>query len=183
MAVRPIVKIPDPRLRQKSKVVEQIDDSVRELVTDLLDTMYDFPACGVAAPQIGDLRRVFVLDVYWTGGSDRQPRICINPEIIWTGREEYTRFDGCLSVGGNFGEKYTSSAVRGYVTKPGHVRMRYMDLEGKVQEIEAFGEEAYGLQHECDHLDGVLFIDHLSKLKKKLVLKHVEKYQRLTDQP
>ncbi|MGE4280169.1 MAG: peptide deformylase, partial [Magnetospirillum sp.] len=154
MAVMPILTAPDPRLKQKAKPVAQVDDTVRVLMDDMLETMYAAPGIGLAAPQVAVGSRVIVADI-GRSEEDRQPVRMVNPEIVWVSDDDNTYEEGCLSVP----EHYAS------VVRPRAVRVRYLDETGKQLEIDADGLLATVLQHEIDHLDGVLFIDHLSSLK------------------
>ena len=161
MAIRPILLIPDQRLKTESELVTDITDDIRTLAADMLETMYDAPGIGLAAVQIGVMKRLLVIDV---AGKDepRAPMVVINPEITWESDEEFSiHEEGCLSIPDYYEE----------VERPAKIRVRYMDLDGKTHEIDAEGILATCLQHEIDHLDGVLFIDYLSKLKRDRVMK------------
>jgi peptide deformylase len=165
MTVRDIVKLPDKRLKRPSQPVKYIDANIRALVSDMLDTMYDAPGIGLAAIQIGVELRVVVVDV----SKDRdasERRVLINPEITWTSMEKTTREEGCLSIP----EQYED------IERPERVRVKFRDLKETVQEIEAEDLLAACLQHEVDHTNGILFIDHLSKLKRDLFLKRYKKF-------
>ena len=172
MAIRPIVEVPDPRLREISKPVDGVDDELRALVSDMLETMYDAPGIGLAAIQVGVPKRVLVIDLQEPeeeGGEPvRDPRVFINPEIIETSDQEVPYTEGCLSVPDQFAE----------VDRPDRIRARWMDLDGKVREEEIEGLLATCLQHEMDHLNGVLFIDHLSRLKRDMILKKLAKQRK-----
>ncbi len=172
MALRDILLVPDPRLKAVSAPVGVIDDALRALLDDMVETMYAAPGIGLAGPQIGDNRRIIVVD---NGPDDdpdapRAPVKLINPEIVWTGGEQVTAEEGCLSVPGHYAD----------VTRPEAVRVRYLDPAGAESEIEADGLLARCLQHEIDHLDGVLFLDHLSLLKRNMILRKMRKAQRDT---
>jgi peptide deformylase len=160
MTIRAIISLPDPRLRLVSEPVRRIDAEIRTLMDDMLETMYDAPGIGLAAIQIGVQKRVVVID---TAKKEETPRplFLANPEIIWSHSEVSSHEEGCLSIPEYFGE----------VERPARVRARYVDREGKTQELEAEGVLATALQHEIDHLNGVLFIDYLSKLRRDRVLK------------
>lgn len=159
MTILPILVIPDPRLKMVSEPVEAITDDIRKLVTDMYETMYDAPGIGLAAIQVGVAKRLLVVDV-GSREEGQQPLTVINPEIIWESDDEFRiHQEGCLSIPEYFEE----------VERPACIRMRYMDLDGNTQEIDADGLLATCLQHEIDHLNGVLFIDHLSKLKRDRV--------------
>jgi peptide deformylase len=164
MALRDILILPDKRLRQVSDPVKKIDAGVRKLVDDMLETMYDAPGIGLAAIQIGVPKRVITMDLA-KKEEPRNPQVFINPQIVWTSQEKVTYEEGCLSIP----EYYDD------VERPAQVKVKYLDLEGKPQEVVANGLFATCLQHEIDHLNGVLFIDHLSKLKRDRVLKKFTK--------
>ncbi|CAH1664940.1 peptide deformylase [Chelatococcus asaccharovorans] len=165
MAIRPIILIPDQRLKTESEPVTDITDEIRTLAADMLETMYDAPGIGLAAVQIGVMKRLLVIDV--AGKEEpRAPMVVINPEITWASDEEFSiHEEGCLSIPDYYEE----------VERPAKIRVRYMDLDGKTLEIDAEGILATCLQHEIDHLDGVLFIDYLSKLKRDRVMKKFTK--------
>ncbi|HEX8663446.1 MAG TPA: peptide deformylase [Beijerinckiaceae bacterium] len=160
MAIRPLVTLPDSRLRLKSVPVDKIDAEVRRLAQDMLDTMYDAPGVGLAAIQIGEPRRIVTIDTA-KKDEERRPIVLVNPEIVWSSEETSAYEEGCLSIPEYYEE----------VERPARVRFRYTDLDGKAVEVEAEGLLATVVQHEIDHLDGVLFIDHLSKLKRDRVVK------------
>jgi peptide deformylase len=164
MAVRPIVFLPDKQLRQVSKPVVKVDAGVRALVADMFDTMYDAPGVGLAAIQVGVPKRVVTIDA--TRGDDpKNPIAMINPEIVWFSDETVAHEEGCLSI-----PEYLDQVIR-----PDKVKVRFLDLDGKEQEIEADELLARVIQHEVDHINGVLFIDHLSKLKRDRVTKKFAK--------
>ena len=169
MAIRPIVEVPDPRLREISKPVEVVDDEVRALVKDMFETMYDAPGIGLAAIQVGVPKRVLVIDLQEPeeeGGEPvKDPRVFINPEVVWKSDELFSYEEGCLSVPEYYDE----------VERPARVRLRYLDRDGAQVEEEAEGLYAVCIQHEMDHLNGVLFIDHLSRLKREQAVKKVKK--------
>jgi peptide deformylase len=160
MTIRPLVILPDARLRQVSTPVGAIDDEIRTLAADMLETMYDAPGVGLAAIQVGVTKRVVTIDTSKDENA-RQPQIFIDPEIVWASEEKRVYDEGCLSIPEYYGE----------VERPDRVRVRFRDLSGESREIEADGLLATCIQHEIDHLDGVLFIDHLSKLKRDRVIK------------
>lgn len=171
MAIHPILEVPDPRLKTVSTPVDTFDDALRTLVDDMLETMYDAPGIGLAAIQIGVPKRVLVIDLQ-TEGIDgepaRNPRVFINPEIL-DPSDDYSLYnEGCLSVPDQYAE----------VERPAAIRARWQDLDGKVHEEEMDGLMATCLQHEMDHLEGILFIDHLSRLKRQMVLKKLEKLRK-----
>ena len=169
MALRSVLVAPDPRLKQLSKPVERVDDALRALMDDMLATMYAAPGIGLAAVQIGVPKRVIVMDLA-REGEPPQPRYFINPEILWTAEELVSCQEGCLSVPDFYEE----------VERPKAVKVRYLDDQGAEQEVEADGMLAVCLQHEIDHLDGILFIDHLSKLKRDMTLRKLIKARRLS---
>ncbi len=168
MSVRPIITAPDPRLRQVSKPVKKVDDALRALMDDMLETMYAAPGIGLAAVQVGVPLRVIVMDL--AGEEEEpQPRYFVNPEILDPAEEKATYEEGCLSVPEFFEE----------VEQPARCRVKYLDYDGNPQEIEAEGLLATCIQHEMDHLEGILFIDHLSRLKRDRILRKLKKEQRL----
>jgi peptide deformylase len=164
MALREIIKLPDKRLRLKSEPVKRIDAGVRKLVEDMFETMYEAPGIGLAAIQVGVQKRVVTMDLAKKEG-EHAPLVFINPEIVWASDEKATYEEGCLSIPEYYEE----------VERPAQVKARYTDLDGKSHEIEANGLLATCLQHEIDHLNGVLFIDHISKLKRDRVIKKFAK--------
>jgi peptide deformylase len=167
MALRSIITIPDPRLRLVSAPVLGVDGTIRALMDDMLETMYAAPGVGLAAIQIGEQKRVIVLDVAKREEEKAAPQpLCLaNPEIIWSSVEISTYQEGCLSVPDVYED----------VERPARVRARYLDHEGRVQEIDAQGILATCLQHEIDHLNGILFFDRISRLKRELLLKRFRK--------
>ncbi|MDT3685692.1 MAG: peptide deformylase [Pseudorhodoplanes sp.] len=167
MAIRDILVIPDKQLRLVSRKVEAIDEGVRKLVEDMFETMYDAPGIGLAAIQIGEPVRVVTMDLA-KKDEEKAPRVFINPEITWSAEEKNVHEEGCLSIPEYYEE----------VERPAQVKVRYLDLEGKQHEEEADGLFATCIQHEIDHLNGVLFIDHLSKLKRDRVIKKFTKIAR-----
>ena len=166
MTMMPLVLVPQPVLRQVAQPVDDITDDILQLASDMAETMYDAPGIGLAANQIGSLERLIVMDC----GDDDAPELwqMINPEIIWESEEQSKLEEGCLSIPGHNAE----------VTRPASVRARYMDIEGNICEMEADGLLAACIQHEIVHLNGVLFIDHLSRLKKSMIWKKVIKAAR-----
>jgi len=164
MAVRDIIKLPDKRLRLVSETVKRVDGDIRTLVTDMFDTMYKAPGIGLAAIQIGVPKRVIILDLS-KKESDHKPLVFINPEITWESEEKATSEEGCLSIPEYYEE----------VERPERVKVKYLDLDGKNHEVEAKGLFATCLQHEIDHISGVLFIDHISRLKRDRVIKKFTK--------
>lgn len=168
MAIREILVAPDPRLRQVSKPVEKVDDSIRALMDDMLETMYAAPGIGLAAIQVGVPLRVIVMDVSGEE-EERQPRYFVNPEILDPSEETAVYQEGCLSVPDYYDE----------VERPARCRVRYLDYHGEERIEDAEGLLATCIQHEMDHLNGVLFIDHLSRLKRDRILRRLKKEQRL----
>ncbi len=168
MAILPILTAPDPRLKQKSQTVEKVDAELSSLMDDMLDTMYAAPGIGLAAIQVGVPKRLLVLDIA-REGEDRQPIKMANPEIVWSSDEKNDYEEGCLSVP----EQYAT------VTRPKRIRVRYLDHQNEIRELEADGLLATVIQHEMDHLDGVLFIDHLSNLKRTMILRKLQKAQKV----
>ncbi|HEX9811038.1 MAG TPA: peptide deformylase [Burkholderiales bacterium] len=163
--LRQILHYPDPRLRRKAETVAEVTDEVRALIADMTETMYEAPGVGLAAIQIGVAQRVVVIDVSETRD---QLRVFVNPEIAAAeGKQELE--EGCLSVPGIFEP----------VARAEHVRVRALDRDGKAFELDASGFLASCIQHEIDHLDGKVFVDHLSRLKQQRIRKKLEKHQRL----
>jgi peptide deformylase len=164
MAIRPIIALPDKRLRLVSEPVARVDDDVRKLVADMFETMYEAPGVGLAAIQVGVPKRVVTIDAT-RGEEEKQPIALINPEIVWSSEEKIAHEEGCLSI-----PEYLDE-----VERPERVKVRFLDLEGRAHELEADGLLARVVQHEIDHINGVLFIDHLSKLKRDRVIKKYAK--------
>jgi len=164
MALREILIVPDPILKQVSKTVATVDDELRALMDDMLETMYAAPGIGLAAIQVGVPKRVIVMDLAKTD-EPKAPRYFVNPEILWASEETAPYEEGGLSVAEIFDE----------VERPAQVKIRYMNYAGESVEEDAEGLFAVCIQHEMDHLDGVLFIDHLSRLKREQAVKKVKK--------
>ncbi|QOG08071.1 peptide deformylase [Aureimonas sp. OT7] len=164
MTIKPLIILPDPILRQVSEPVERIDDAVRAFADDMLETMYDAPGIGLAAIQVGVPRRMLVIDLA-KEDEPKTPLVFINPQILSTSDEPSLYEEGCLSIPEYYAE----------VERPASLTVRYQDLEGKTQELAADGLLATCLQHEIDHLNGVLFIDHISKLKRDMVIRKFTK--------
>jgi len=167
MAILPIIELPDPRLRLVSEPVGAVDAAVRKLMDDMLETMYEAPGIGLAAIQVAVAKRVLVMDVA-REDEPKQPLCLANPEIVWSSEDKNVYQEGCLSIP----EYYED------VERPKQVRVRYLDRDNKVQELEADGLLATCVQHEIDHLNGVLFIDYLSRLKRERVVKKFVKAAR-----
>lgn len=172
MAILPILETPDPRLRTISTPVEAIDDDLQRLIDDMFDTMYDAPGIGLAAIQVGVPKRILVIDLQEPeeeGGEPvKHPLVFINPQILDGSKEQSVYQEGCLSVPEQFAE----------VERPASVRASWMDRDGRIREERIDGMLATCLQHEMDHLEGVLFIDHLSRLKREMLLKKLNKARR-----
>ena len=167
MAKLPIVLAPDPVLKQICQPVDVIDDDVRARLDDMLDTMYAAPGIGLSAPQVADGRRLVVCDVARDGEGPQAYRM-INPEITWQSEEQVQAEEGCLSIPDHYGE----------VSRFREIKVTYLDPEGESQELEANGLLSACLQHEIDHLDGVLFIDYLTPLKRNMILRKMKKLKR-----
>jgi peptide deformylase len=168
MPVRDIIILPDKRLRLVSKPVAKIDAATRKLVNDMFDTMYRAPGIGLAAIQVGEPKRIITLDLA-KKDQPKEPRVIINPEILWASPEKAAYEEGCLSIPEYYEE----------VKRPTEVKVKYLDIDGKPQVVEATGLLATALQHEIDHLNGILFIDHISKLKRDRVIKKFAKAAKL----
>lgn len=167
MAVLPIITAPDPRLKLKARPVGVVDDNIRRLMDDMLETMRKAIGIGLAAPQVGVAKRVIVLDVA-REGEEAQPMMLADPEILWRSSELTTFSEGCLSLPEHYAD----------VTRPVEIRLRYLDYQNEIREIEASGLLATCLQHEIDHLDGVLFVDHISLVKRGMILRKLAKAKR-----
>lgn len=174
MAIREIITLPDPRLREVAEPVREVTGGIRALADDMLETMYDAPGIGLAATQVGEMVRLFVADVSAreedSENSDHlAPMVFVNPEIVWSSPESCEEEEGCLSI----------PEVYGMVRRPGEITVRYLDREGVAQERHCTGILARCIQHEMDHLNGVLFIDHLSRLRRDRITKRFAKAKRL----
>ncbi|WP_296040739.1 peptide deformylase [uncultured Agrobacterium sp.] len=167
MTIKPLIILPDPLLRQQSKPVETVDSEIQRLADDMLETMYDAPGIGLAAIQIGVARRMLVIDLS-REDEENKPQVFINPEILKVSDDVSTYEEGCLSIPDYYAE----------VERPASLTVGYIDRNGKQQTIEADGLLATCLQHEIDHLNGVLFIDHISRLKRDMVIKKFTKLAR-----
>ena len=167
MAIREILVVPDPVLKLVSEPVEKVDDDLRALMDDMLETMYDAPGIGLAAIQIGVPKRVIVMDI--AGPDDpKAPRYYVNPEIVWASDETAPYEEGCLSIPDIYDE----------VERPARVKLKYLNYQGEEVVEDAEGLFAVCIQHEMDHLEGVLFIDHLSRLKRERAVAKVKKQSR-----
>ncbi|HXQ67690.1 MAG TPA: peptide deformylase [Alphaproteobacteria bacterium] len=170
MAILPIITAPDPRLKLKCKRVERVDGEIRRLMDDLLETMYAAPGIGLAAPQVGVAKRVLVVDIA-KEGAEPAPLQMANPEILWRSEELATYEEGCLSLPEHYAD----------VERPRYCRVRYLDAEGEIRELAAEGLLSTCIQHEIDHLDGVLFVDHLTALKRGIILRKLRKAKKLKE--
>lgn len=168
MAIREILTAPDPRLKQKSAPIEKVDDEIRALMDDMLETMYAAPGIGLAAIQVGVPKRVIVIDLA-RDGEPPQPMYFANPEIVDTSGDTSFYEEGCLSVPDLYEE----------VERPAKCRVRFLDYQNELREIDCEGMLATCIQHEMDHLEGVLFIDHLSRVKRSMMLKKLTKAKKL----
>ena len=167
MSILEIIKEPDPILRKKSDEVSKVDSDIRALMDNMLETMYQAPGIGLAAPQVGILKKVIVIDLA-KEDEPKKPLFIVNPKIIWKSDELSSREEGCLSIPGYFAE----------VVRPIKCKLQYLDYDGEQQEIEADDLLSTCIQHEVDHCDGVLFIDYLSKLKKDMIIKKLIKAKK-----
>ena len=167
MSLRKILIEPDPILRKKSEILEKVDDELRKLLDDMLETMYSAPGIGLAAVQVGILKRLIVIDIS-KEKEKKNPLFLINPEIISKSERTSTYEEGCLSLPGYFAE----------IERPAECHIKYIDYKGKKKEIKASGLLSTCIQHEVDHLNGVLFIDYLSKLKKDMIVKKLAKHKK-----
>jgi peptide deformylase len=167
MSILPIITAPDPRLKLKARPVAAVDDSIRRLMDDMLETMYLAPGIGLAAPQVGVTKRVLVLDVSGEGEKPAPFKIA-NPEILWRSEELATYSEGCLSLPEHYAD----------VTRPAEIKLRYLDYQNELRELHAKGLLATVIQHEMDHLEGTLFVDHISALKRNIILRKLAKAKR-----
>lgn len=168
MSILPIIVAPDPRLKVTCKPVDELTPELVTLMDDMLDTMYDAPGIGLAAPQVGVQQRIIVADVS-KHEEERNPYQMVNPEVIWSSREFFDYEEGCLSLP----EQYAD------VSRPRQVKISYLDRGGSSRLVEAEDLLAVCLQHEIDHLEGVLFVDHITKLKRDLILRKLRKMKKL----
>jgi peptide deformylase len=167
MSILTILETPDPRLKVVSEPVAAVDDALRALMDDMAETMYAAPGIGLAAIQVGVAKRILVIDLQETEG-DKNPRFFVNPEIVWSSDSLNVYNEGCLSVPEQYAE----------VTRPDRITVRYLDYQGAAHEEKMDGLMATCLQHEMDHLEGILFIDHLSRLKRDMILRKLAKAKR-----
>jgi len=171
MSIRNIIIEPNPILRKKSTTLETVDDSTRKLLDDMLQTMYNAPGIGLAAVQIGILKRIIVIDVSKKKEEEKNPLFLVNPKIKFKSKETSIYEEGCLSLPGYFAE----------IERPAKCKINYIDYHGKKAELEAEGLLSTCVQHEIDHLNGILFIDYLSKLKKDMIIKKLKKQKKELD--
>ena len=167
MTVQKILTEPDPILRKKCSPIANVDDDLRKILKNMLETMYKAPGIGLAAIQVGILKRAVVIDVS-KEDEKKNPLFLINPEIIYRSNETSTYEEGCLSLPGQYAE----------IERPSKCQLKYIDFDGKAKELKAEGLLSTCIQHEIDHLDGVLFIDYLSKLKKTMIIKKLSKQKQ-----
>ena len=167
MAILPIITAPDSRLNRRAQRVEKVDDSVRRLMDDMLETMYQAPGIGLAAPQVGVLKRIIVVDCA-KADEKPQPYKIANPEILWRSTEMLVNNEGCLSLPEHYAD----------VERPAEIKLRYLDEQNEIRELHAKGLLATCIQHEVDHLEGLLFVDHISPLKRNIILRKLAKAKR-----
>jgi len=167
MATLPIITAPDPRLKVKAKPVKSVGERERRLMADMLETMYQAPGIGLAAPQVGHALRILVVDCA-RDGEKPQPLALANPQLLWASDEIMTVSEGCLSLPEHYAD----------VARPAEIKVRYLDRENEVRELHAKGLLATCIQHEMDHLEGVLFVDHISALKRGIILRKLAKAKR-----
>ena len=169
MSLLPIIIAPDQRLKRPALPVDSVNSEVRSLMDNMLETMYEAPGIGLAAPQVGVSARVLVIDINMNDkGMPGEPLLVANPKLIWTSKELNTTEEGCLSLPAQYSE----------VKRPAKIRVAFTDQDNQTKEVEADGLLAACLQHEMDHLDGILFVDHLSRLKRNMILKKLAKNKR-----
>ena len=166
MSKKKILIVPDPILRKKCEPLENVDDDVRKLMNDMLETMYKAPGIGLAAIQVGILKRIVVIDI--SKEEKKNPLFLVNPEIIYKSKNTSVYEEGCLSLPGQFAE----------IERPAECHIKYIDYNGKEKKLETKGLLATCIQHEIDHLNGILFIDYLSKLKKDMIIKKLVKHKK-----
>lgn len=167
MALLEIIVAPDPRLKKKAVPVERVDAATRKLMDDMLDTMYDAPGVGLAAPQVGVSKRIIVVDPA-REGEKPAPLKMANPEIVWASEETKPHEEGCLSLPEEYQE----------VVRPASIKVRYLDEQNEIRTLDADGLLAVVIQHEMDHLEGLLFVDHLSALKRNMIIKRLTKIKK-----
>lgn len=167
-----IIVAPDPRLKQRAMPVERVDGEIRQLMDGMLDAMYAANGVGLAAPQVGVLKRIIVVDTSPPEEAP-EPHRMVNPEIVWTSDDSIRREEGCLSLPEHYAE----------VTRPERIRVCYLDADNEIRELEAGGLLARCVQHEIDHLEGTLFVDHISSLKRNIILRKLTKTKRMAPVP
>ncbi len=172
MTMLPIITAPDPRLKRTAKPVARVDDGLRKLMDDMLETMYQAPGIGLAAPQVGVLKRIVVLDLS-KEDEERRPHVLINPELTWVSGEDVTYEEGCLSLPDHYAD----------VVRPSAIELSYLDRDNETRTLEADGLLATCIQHELDHLDGVLFVDRISALKRNMILRKLLKAKKSDTTP
>lgn len=170
MTVLPIIVAPDPRLKIKARAIDTVDEDVRQFMDDMLDSMYAANGIGLAAPQVGDDRRIIVVDVA-RAEDEPEPIAMANPQIVGVADEDRIHEEGCLSLPDHYAE----------VVRPDAIRVRYLDRDNEIREIDADGILATCIQHEIDHLDGILFVDHVSALKRNMILRKLTKAKKLAE--
>ena len=167
MAILPIIYAPDARLKVRSEPVERIDDDLRELMDDMIDTMHDAPGVGISAIQVGVPKRVIAIDVA-RADEPRAPLRLVNPEIVWASDELVNAEEGCLSLPDQFAE----------LRRPGEIKLRHLDADGVARDLDADGLLARCILHEMDHLEGILFVDHLSAVRRGIILRRLTKLRK-----
>lgn len=169
MSLLPIITVPNPVLKEIARPIETISAAIKQQAADMIETMYDAPGLGLAANQVGQLNRMFVMDVnYRKDPATRNPIVMMNPEIVWRSEDLSVMEEGCLSIPQQYAE----------VERPRTVRVKYIDLNGQIQEMEGSDLTSHCIQHELDHLNGVLFIDYLSRLKRNMILRKLDKLRK-----
>lgn len=169
MSLLPIITIPNPVLKEIARPIETISAAIKQQAADMIETMYEAPGIGLAANQVGQLNRMFVMDVHYRKDpATRNPIVMMNPEIVWRSEELSVMEEGCLSIPQQYAE----------VERPRTVRVKYIDLDGQFQEMEGSDLTSHCIQHELDHLNGVLFIDYLSRLKRNMILRKIDKMRK-----
>lgn len=169
MSLLPIITVPNPVLKEIARPIETISAAIKQQAADMIETMYDAPGIGLAANQVGQLNRMFVMDVnYRKDPATRNPIVMMNPEIVWRSEDLSVMEEGCLSIPQQYAE----------VERPRTVRVKYIDLNGQIQEMEGSDLTSHCIQHELDHLNGVLFIDYLSRLKRNMILRKLDKLRK-----
>jgi len=168
MATLPVIIAPDPRLKVTCEPVPKVDAGIRRLMDDLLDSMHGAHGIGLAAPQVGIQKRIIVVDI--AGREEKPDPHCLaNPEILWASDDEITNEEGCLSLPTHYAD----------VTRPARIKVRFLDRDGKTRKLDAEGLLATCIQHEMDHLEGILFVDHISALRRKIILRKLTKSKKL----